>query len=123
MPGALGSVEARDWRQFIAGQFDPRRDLAHYLAGEFAAGYPIRLTTWRADAVGQQLSDREVSRLEVLSALSRLPYRRRRIVELLYVDDRPWREVARRLHISETTLARERAAALQAMIAIIYDSA
>lgn len=122
--GPLGSLEARRSRLELLNQnesLSPLRDLAHYLNGEFRLGLPLRLTTWHPDSTGQQLSDRMVSRLELLVALRRLPYRQRRVIELLYVEDKNWLEAAEQLHIANDTLASERIAALARMIAMIYE--
>ena len=96
-------------------------DLAAYLAGEYRSGVPWRLTVRHPSATGQQLSDRMVSRLEVANALRTLPYRQRRVVELLYQEDLPVAEVAHRLGVSPRTVSSERHAALVAMVVLIYD--
>jgi len=96
-------------------------DLLHYLKGEFQKGVPLRVTTRRSDAVGRALAEREVSRLEVLSALQQLPYRQRRVVELLYIESVPSDEVADRLGISERTVYSDRADALGLMANVIYE--
>src|SRR5580765_2875730 len=73
---------------------DPVRDLEAYLVGEYRAGVPWRLTVRPTTATGQALADKLVSRLEVANALRSLPYRQKRVVELLYEEDRPASEVA-----------------------------
>lgn len=102
---------------------NPVRDLEAYLRGEYRAGVPWRLTVRHPSATGYALSDRLVSRLEVAHALMLLPYRQRRVVELLYVEDRPAAEVATRLGVSERTVYLDRTDALAAMVAVIHDEA
>lgn len=102
---------------------DPVKDLEAYLAGEYRAGVPWRLTVRHTTATGQALADKLVSRLEVANALRSLPYRQRRVIELLYEDDRPAAEVATRLGISERTVYADRVEALTAMTRIIYREA
>ena len=102
---------------------DPVRDLEAYLKREYAAGVPWRLTVRHPSATGYQLSDRVVSRLEVANALRLLPYRQRRVIELLYEQDRPAAEVATRLGVSERTVYLDRQEALAAMVTIIYQEA
>jgi len=99
---------------------DPVRDLARYLAGEFRHGVPWRLTVRHPSATGYQLTDRLVSRLEVASALRLLPYRQRRVVELLCVADLPIGRVAQRLHVAERTVYADREQALALMALIIF---
>lgn len=62
-----------------------------------------------------------VSRLEVASALRLLPYRQRRVVELLYQEDLPAVAVTCRLGVCERTVWADRAQALAAMAAVIYE--
>lgn len=122
MGGALGSRESLEAKRARLGTEPvPERDLAHYLIGEYQAGEPMRLTSWRPSETGQQLSDRLVSRLEVQSALRLLPYRRRRIVELRFLEDRPVGQVAERLGISERTLYAEQHEALRTLVSAIYE--
>ena len=99
---------------------DPVKDLEHYLAGEYRAGVPWRLVARHTTRSGQALADRLVSRLEIANALRDLPYRQRRVIELLYEEDRPRSEVARRLRISERTAYNDKIAALAAMVRVIY---
>jgi len=104
---------------------DPVRDLEAYLRGEYRypdryPGSVLMLHGRRSGGGGSALSDRVVSRLEVANALRSLPYRQRRVVELLYAEDRPAAEVATRLGVSERTVYIERLAALAAMVRIIY---
>jgi len=102
---------------------DPVKDLAAYLAGEYRSGVPWRLTVRHTTATGQALADRLVSRLEVANALRALPHRQRRVVELLYEEDRPPAEVATRLGVSERTVYNDKMAALAAMVEVIYQEA
>jgi DNA-directed RNA polymerase specialized sigma24 family protein len=62
-----------------------------------------------------------VSRLEVAHALRLLPYRQRRVIELLYQEDRPAGAVAAQLGVCERTVWTERMRALTAMAAVIYE--
>ena len=48
-----------------------------------------------------------VSRLEVLTALKKLPYRQRRLIELRYADNRTVQEVCERLKIGKTAFYRQ----------------
>jgi DNA-directed RNA polymerase specialized sigma24 family protein len=111
----LGSAAARAHRS-------PVDDLAAYLAGEYRAGVPWRLTVRHTTATGQELHDRLVSRLEVANALRYLSYRQRRVIELLYDEDRPVVEVAGRLGVSPRTVWADRLEALGVMTRVIYDS-
>lgn len=122
---ALGSIERGQRFKWLTGHdLDPVKDLAQYLRGEFQLGAPIRITNWRPDATGQTLTEREVSRLEVLRAMAlTLTLRQRRVLWLLYVDCLPWDEACARLHIASSTLAREREGALTAMVPLIYAKA
>lgn len=99
---------------------DPVRDLEHYLAGEYRRGVPLRLVARHPTRTGQALADRLVSRLEVANALRQLPYRQRRVVELLYEADLPVDTVAVRLAIGRSTVYAVRLDALAAMARIIY---
>jgi len=74
--GSRAALEQRRRRVEAAGQLfvpDPVRDLSSYLSGPFLSGLPLRVTTWQPDATGQQLSDAMVGRLEVVTAMKRLP--------------------------------------------------
>jgi len=99
---------------------DPVRDLGAYLAGEFRHGVPWRLTVRHPSATGYQLTDRLVSRLEIANALRLLPYRQRRVIELLCVADLPPATVATRLHVAERTVYADREQALALMALIIF---
>lgn len=99
----------------------PVADLAAYLAGEYRAGVPWRLTVRHTTATGQELHDRLVSRLEVANALRCLSYRQRRVIELLYQEDRPVVEVAGLLGVSPRTVWADRLEALALMVRVIYD--
>lgn len=101
----------------------PVKELEAYLVGEYRAGVPWRLTVRHTTATGQALSDKLVSRLEVANALRLLPYRQRRVVELLYQEDRPAAEVAALLGVSERTVYADRLDALAAMVSVIYREA
>ena len=98
-------------------------DLLAYLKGEYQKGLPLRMTVRVPSATGYQLRDQVVSRLEVASALRQLPLRQRRVVELLFEQDRPAEEVARVLGISERTVYEDRGKALAAMASVIYQEA
>ena len=102
---------------------DPVRDLEHYLAGEYRSGVPWRLVARHTTRSGQALADRLVSRLEIANALRDLPYRQRRVIELLYEHDRPVAEVAAALGISERTVYSDKTEALVAMVRVIYCAA
>jgi len=102
---------------------DPVRDLEAYLVGEYRSGVPWRLTVRHTTATGQALADKLVSRLEVANALRSLPYRQKRVIELLYEEDRPAAEVATRLGVSERTVYLDRLEALAGMVKIIYQEA
>jgi DNA-directed RNA polymerase specialized sigma24 family protein len=118
---ALGSAASQ--ARFGARGLEPNpvADLAAYLAGEFQAGEPLRLTSRRASGAGQSLSDKMVSRLELANALRLLPYRQRRVVELLYGEDMPAGAVAGRLGVCKRTVWADRLLALTAMAAVIYE--
>ncbi len=109
----------------ILGETDrgrsPVKDLEAYLVGEYRSGVPWRLTVRHTTATGQALSDRLVSRLEVANAIRQLTYRPRRVIELLYEEDRPVAEIADRLGISERTVYVVRGEALAAMARVIYE--
>ncbi len=116
----LGSREYQEFKQLGRDDpFDPFTDLQDYLRGPFRKGYG--LTTRRPAKVGRELSERAVSHLEVLSAISSLPNRQRLIMEELYVRDRPIDEVADLVGLGRTQVYAERRAALKAMVAVIYD--
>lgn len=120
----LGSLEDQEHKRALYGPDQMPttcEDLHHYLVGEFRQGEPMRITIQRTDAVGLAISDRMVSRLEVLNAATGLRYRQRRIVELLYESGLCAEVVATRLHISRATLYRERDEAMAIMAATIYD--
>lgn len=121
---SLGSIEDQEHKRLIYGEDNmptQAEDLLHYLAGEFQSGEPLRISTRRSDAVGRQIADREVSRLEVLSAIKQLRYRQRRVMELLYVENVPKSEVAQQLGISARTVDSDRADALETMTETIYE--
>jgi DNA-directed RNA polymerase specialized sigma24 family protein len=124
--GILGSREEQERKQWLADVRDvqhptPAKDLLQYLNGEFQHGVPLHIAGHKWDRVGKCLDDREVSRLEVISAIGRLPHRQRRIMELVYIDGVPCLDAAARLGISERTLYRERSMALDTMVLIIYE--
>lgn len=122
MRGALGSAESQEWRRRQLGhEPHPNRDLAAYLRGEYQEGRPFQINGREPDAVGRQVTDRMVSRLEVDHALRQLPYRQRRVIDLLYVQGLSRDQVLEQLHISERTLERDRSEALRAMVRIIYE--
>ena len=121
---SLGSIEEQERKRLIYGEGEmptAEQDLETYLAGEFQAGEPLRLVGSRCDAVGRRITDRVVSRLEVLSAMTALPLRQRRGLELRYVEGLGTGEAARRLGISTSTLYADRREALRAMAARIYE--
>lgn len=123
---ALGDRESRPEPRFDAasGEWvlaDPVRDLAHYLEGEFRDGRPYAPTGRRPDRTGRQLTDRMVSRLEVENAMRFLPYRQRRLIALRYGEGLSVVEVCRILGCSPQTYARERLAAIEAMVLAIYE--
>ena len=66
-------------------------------------------------------SDRLVSRLEIANAVRMLPYRQKRLIELHYADGLPLDAVCRRLRISESTFYREQRAALEAVVAVVFE--
>lgn len=122
MPGPLGSPEAFEARRSRSGHDpDPRRDLLHYLAGEFASGEPMRISGSEPDATGRSLTDRMVSRLEVLTALKRLPYRQRRVIELRFGDNRTVQQVCERLKIGKTAFYSYQEEAVETMVGAIYE--
>lgn len=102
---------------------DPVKDLETYLKGEYQKGLPLRMTVRVPSSTGYRLRDQVVSRLEVASALRQLPLRQRRVVELLFEQDRPAEEVAQVLGISERTVYDDRAKALASMAEVIYQEA
>jgi DNA-directed RNA polymerase specialized sigma subunit len=122
LPGPLGSPESFEAKLARSGRVpDPRRDLLHYLAGEFASGEPMRIAGSEPDATGRSLTDRMVSRLEVLTALRRLPYRQRRVIELRFRDGRSVQDVCGRLRIGKTAYYRYQEDAVETMVAAIYE--
>ena len=117
---ALGSAAAQERARARGQEPSPVADLAAYLAGEYRTGLPWRLTSRRSSATGQALADRMVSRLEAASALRLLPYRQRRVVELLYQEDHTAIAVALRLGVCIRTIHADRRAALVAMAGVIH---
>jgi DNA-directed RNA polymerase specialized sigma24 family protein len=120
----LGSLEDEDRKRLMYGDDNmpsAAQDLGQYLAGEFRKGAPYQIVARECDRVGRRISDREVSRLEVVSAMRSLRHRQRRILEKLYVDDVPAEQAAADLDISTSTLYRERREALKSMADVIYD--
>lgn len=122
MPGPLGSIESLEAKRSRHGHDpDPRLDLLHYLQGEFAAGEPMAISSSSPDATGRSLTDRMVSRLEVMLTLKRLPYRQRRLVQLRFVDGLTVDEVCQRLSIGKTSYYRYQEDAVTTMVAAIYE--
>ena len=122
MAGALGSIQARDAKWARHGiEPDPRRDLLHYLGGEFAAGEPMQLACSRLDTTGRTLTDRMVSRLEVQVAIKALPYRLRRLMELRYEHGHPVLETCALLGICRSSFYCYQDEALAAIIAQVYE--
>lgn len=120
----LGSHEDQEHKRLLFGEDDmptQAEDLLHYLSGEFQKGEPLRITSRHCDRVGRQLIDREVSRLEVLSAIQQLRYRQRRVMELLYVETVRPEDAAGQLGISIRTLYTERTEAVKVMTDVIYE--
>lgn len=104
-----------------AGRGTPTRDLGAYLHGEYRAGVPWKTTVRHASATGYELSDRIVSRLEIANALRDLPYRQKRLVELVYEHGLSRQQACHRLGISDRTFDREQAAALRAIVDRVYE--
>lgn len=122
MPGPLGSSESFEAKLHRHGSApDPRRDLLHYLGGEFAAGEPMQISSSEPDGTGRSLTDRMVSRLEVMLALKRLPYRQRRVIELRFADGQTVQQVCERLSIGKTAYYRYQEEAIDAMAGAIYE--
>lgn len=122
---AIGEREMQDWLRFLTGKEPDRvKILKWYLETEYQAGRPVRLTIWRPDAVGQQLSDKIVNRLEIASAIRLLRVvepRQALLIELLYDDGLSTAEIERRLRISGRVFYRERHEALIFMANLIFD--
>jgi DNA-directed RNA polymerase specialized sigma24 family protein len=124
---ALGSIEALNEKRRRAAsrgiQFapDPVKDLADYLNGPYLSGLPLRVTTWRPDATGQQISDAMVSRLEVQAAMKRLPNHLWYVMSGLYQEEWSAEETARRLRIDKSTVYRRRLEAITAMASYVYE--
>lgn len=120
----IGSIEDQEWKSLGRApddQPDPRDDLLSYLKGEFQKGEPYQVVTREQTQVGLRISSRMVSRMEVLSAISRLPRDPRRVMDKLYVEDLTIEKTADDLNISEATVKRRRDAAIEGMVAMIYD--
>jgi hypothetical protein len=100
---------------------DPVKDLSDYLAGPFLSGLPLRITTWRPDATGQQISDAMVSRLEVVKAMAVLPNHLWYVMDGLYHLERTAEQVAADLRVDRSTVYRRRLEAVQAMVPLIYE--
>lgn len=87
---------------------DPRDDLKRYLAGEYAAGAPLR---WR---------DRSIAHADVAAALRHLGYRERRILDLRYAEQHlSVFEVGCRLNICSTTLHRYEKIAVDRLLDVL----
>lgn len=99
----------------------PTRDLSAYLDGEYRAGVPWRMTVRHPSATGYELSDKIVSRLEIANALRDLPYRQKRLVELVYEHGLSRQQACHRLGISDRTFHREKAEALRAIVGRVYE--
>lgn len=121
--GPLGSPESFEAKRSRYGHDpDPRRDLLHYLdSNEFQGGEPMRISGSEPDATGRALTDRMVSRLEVMLALKKLPWRQRRLMELRYCDGRAVLEVCDRLKIGKTAFYRYQEEAIVSMVGAIYE--
>lgn len=101
---------------------DPERDLIHYLrSNEFRDNIPWKIASRQPDRTGLRVTDRIVSRLEVHNALSRLPARQRRTIELLYVEDLDRPDVLYRLGVSSDTLTREHRSAIRQLVDWIFE--
>lgn len=119
----IGSIESlEEFRRRHPGRDpDPVRDLAGYLSGRFSSGLPLRITTWKPDATGQQLSEHFVSRLEVVNAMRYLPNHLWEVVDALFVRRLTADEAAEELGISLSTVWRRRIEAVRGMVPRIYE--
>ena len=118
---AIGSVERAGRVDRQGRPITATRDLGAYLHGEYQAGAPFKITERHPTKTGYQLSDKIVSRLEIANAVKLLPYRQRRIVEMVFEQGKSRQQVCRALSISDATFHREKAAALLAIVGTVYE--
>lgn len=117
----IGSVERAGRVDRRGRPITPTRDLGAYLRGEYLNGAPLKLTERHPTKTGYELSDRIVSRLEIANAVRLLPYRQRRIVEMVFEQGLSRQQACHALSISDATFHREKAAALRTIVGAVYE--
>jgi len=123
-PGPIGSLQEQQY--YWQREQEPVAPLTRVrrLLREIASDTPDRILAPQPDALGgHQPNDHEVSRLEVLSALTRLSPADQHIIELAFLRSWERRAIAQQMDCVERTVYRRIARGLVAMAAVIWDYA
>jgi hypothetical protein len=122
-PGPIGSLQEQQYyRQPGAKELAPPLTRVRRLLKELGGEPPDRIMAREPDALGGfQPTDHEVSRLEVLSALTRLSPRDQQIIELAFLRSWERRTIAQQLDCVERTVYRRLRRSLVTMVLIIWD--
>ncbi len=124
--GPIGSLQEQRWLELHSTE--PITFAAQVAAIKAVlAGlqdYPAQLVSGETgDDGAPQLRDEIVSRAEVLCALSRLPQPQRDAIQYVYINGATLVEAAKALQISTSLLGKRVAAALAALVPMVFDYA
>ncbi len=121
-PGPIGSVEEKEWHEQHGL---PLPDPVAAIKGILRAvglNEPVRIVSREYDATGGfKLTDKMVSRLEVVNAVGRLSFPFRQAVEYAYLQDMTRADAARKLGVSQATLGKWLTQAFDALVTIVFD--
>jgi len=120
--GPLGSREEQEYcDQRLIPYIDPVSAIKGVLK---AVRYnePVKIVTREYDATGGfKLTDRMVSRLDVLNALSRLPFPLREAVDLTALQGLSRRAASEMLNVSDPTFGKYLQAAYDTLVRLVFD--
>ena len=120
--GPLGSIEEQEYcNQRLIPYVDPVSAIRGVLR---AVRYnePVKIVTKEYDATGGfKLTDRMVSRLEVLNAVGRLPFPLKEAVELTALQGLTRQQACEVLNMSDPTFGKHLAAAYVAIVRMVFD--
>ncbi len=121
-PGPIGGLDEKEYReQRGLPQVDPVTAIKIVLR---AVRYeePVRIVSREYDATGGfRLTDRMVTRLEVLNAVSRLPFPLQETLSLVYLGGLTRRQAAQVLGLGNSRFSEYTSQAWEAVVAMIFD--
>ncbi len=122
--GPIGSEQERDYcAQRGLPLIDPVTAIKHILRAVHW-DQPVRLTSREVGEDGApRIRDEIVSRVEVLHAVSRLPFPLRECIELVYIQSKSRSDAAYALGMGPRSLDRYIGQAFEILVAIIFDYA